>query len=66
MEVPKEVSVELINFCYDHKIPLIITPCRPQKLYICDEGNRELIDKITYITANRSECATIFGTENIE
>lgn len=66
MKVPKQVSVELINFCYEHKIPLIITPCRPQKLYVGDEGNSELIDKITYITANRSECTTIFGTENIE
>ena len=66
MKVAKEVSVELINFCYKHKIPLIITPCRPQKLIITDEGNKELLDKITYITANRSECETIFGTDNIE
>lgn len=66
MKVPKEVSVELINFCYDNKIPLIITPCRPQKLYVGDKGNLELIDKITYITANRKECSIIFGTENIE
>ena len=60
------VSVELINFCYDNDIPIIITPCRPKRLSICDEGNKELIDKITYITANRSECETIFGTDNIE
>lgn len=66
MKAPKEVSVELINFCYEHKIPLVITPCRPQKLCITDEGNKELIDKITYITANKKECATIFGTNNIE
>ena len=66
MKVPKEVSVELINFCYDNDIPIIITPCRPKRLSICDEGNKELIDKITYITANRSECETIFGIDNIE
>jgi len=66
MKVPKEVSIELINFCYDNKIPLIITPCRPQKLFIGDAGNSELIDKITYITANQKECSTIFGTDNIE
>ena len=67
LKVPKEVSVELINFCYENQIPLIITPCRPEKLSIVKEiENLELLDKITYITANRKECATMFGTDNIE
>ncbi|MBE6150815.1 MAG: hypothetical protein E7162_03230 [Firmicutes bacterium] len=66
MKVPKEVSVELINFCHKNDIPIIITPCRPNRLSISEEGNKELIDKITYITANKSECETIFGTDNIE
>lgn len=66
MKVPKEVSVELIEFCYRNEIPLIITPCRPDKLKVSDEGNLELIDKITYITCNKKECETIFETEDIE
>lgn len=66
LKVSKEVTVELINFCDKHSIPLIITPCRPQKLSISEEGNSKLIDKITYITANRKECETIFGTNDIE
>lgn len=66
LKVPKEVSVELIDFCYANNIPLVLTPCRPQKLAISEPGNSELIDKITYITANRKECETIFGTTNIE
>lgn len=66
MKVPKEVSVRLINFCYDNNIPLIIIPCRPQKLNINDSENKELINKITFITANRKECETIFNTDNIE
>ena len=65
MKVAKEVSVELINFCYENNIPIIITPCRPKKLFIGDEGNKELIDKITYITANKEECMNIFGSDNI-
>lgn len=65
MKIPKEVSVALINFCYDNNIPIIVTPCRPTKLSISESGNLELIDKITYITANRTECATIFGTDDI-
>ena len=67
MKIPKEVSVALINFCYDNKIPIVITPCRPQKLSIEeDRSNLDLIDKITYITANKKECEIIFGTSNIE
>lgn len=66
MKIPKEVSVALIEFCYDNSIPIIITPCRPNKLSIDESGNKELIDKITFITCNKSECQTIFGTDNIE
>lgn len=66
LKVPKEVTVELINFCYDNSIPLIITPCRAEKLKLEDDNNKDLIDKITYITANRSECEAIFGTTDIE
>lgn len=66
LKVPKEVTVELINFCYDNNIPIIITPCRAEKLKLNDDNNKELIDKVTYITANRSECETIFGTTDIE
>lgn len=66
MKIPKEVSVELINFCYKNQVPIIITPCRPNKLAINDEENKELIDKITYITCNEEECKIIFNTDNIE
>lgn len=66
LKVPKEVTVELINFCYSNNVPLVLTPCRPQRLAISEEGNKELIDKITYITANKKECEIIFGTDNID
>lgn len=65
LKVPKEVTVELINFCYSNNLPLVLTPCRPQRLALSEEGNKELIDKITYMTANKKECETIFGTDNI-
>ena len=66
LKVPKEVTVELINFCYDNKLPLVITPCRPKKLVISEDNNAELIDKISYITCNKEECMTIFETDDIE
>ena len=66
LKIPKEVTEELINFCYENNKPIIITPCRPEKLKITEANNKELIDKITYITANRVECETIFNTKDIE
>lgn len=66
LKVPKEVTEELIDFCYKNNKPLIITPCRPDKLKINEGRNKELIDKITYITCNRHECETIFGTDDVE
>jgi len=65
MKAPKEVSIALINFCHKNNIPIIVTPCRPDKLKISEPGNAELIDKITYITANKKECETIFGTSDV-
>lgn len=66
LKVPKEVTVELINFCYNKNIPLVITPCHAEKLKIEDDNNKKLIDKVTYITANRKECETMFNTLDIE
>jgi len=66
LKIPKEVTVKLIQFCYENNKMLILTPCRPEKLSIKEEKNKELIDKISIITANRKECETIFGTDDIE
>ena len=66
MKAPKEFSVELINFCHKNDIPIVITPCRPEKLKITEYGNKELLDKINLITCNEKECKTIFNTDNIE
>lgn len=66
LKVPKEVTEELINFCYENDKILILTPCRPEKLSIKEESNLDLIDKISIITCNRKECQTIFGTDDIE
>lgn len=65
MKIPKEVSVRLINFCYDNNIPIIITPCRPKKLDINLKENQDLIEKISFITCNKDECISIFGTDDI-
>ena len=66
MKVPKEVSIKLINFCHEHNIPIIVTPCRPKKLDINLKENQDLIEKISFITCNKDECIAIFGTDDIE
>lgn len=66
LKVPKEVTEKLINFCYKHNKTLILTPCRPEKLSITEQNNKQLIDKISIITANRKECETMFHTKDIE
>ena len=66
LKVPKEVSIELINFCYKNKKTLVLTPCRPERLSISDPENEKLVDKISIITCNKKECETIFNTTNIE
>ncbi len=65
LKVPKEVTQALIEFCHKHNKFLILTPCRPAKLSINEENNKELIDKIDIITCNKSECETIFNTDDI-
>ncbi len=66
LKCPKEVTVALIDFCRENDKTLILTPCRPKKLVISEDNNRELIDKISLITCNEEECKTIFETDDIE
>lgn len=66
LKVPKEVTEELINFCHKHGKFLILTPCRPQKLSIKDDSNKQLIDKISLITCNEKEFETMFNTTDKE
>lgn len=65
MKIPKKVSIKLIDFCSKNNIPIIITPCRPKKLLISEDNNKDIIYKITYITCNEEECKTMFETDNI-
>ena len=62
LKCPIEVTEKLINFCYENNKILVLTPCRPTKL----TGRKDLIDKVSIITCNRSECSAIFGTDDIE
>ena len=60
LKMPKLVFEKLVDFCYQNKKEIIVTPCNPDKLSL------DLIDKISIITANKKECEIIFDTTNIE
>lgn len=66
MKIKKEVSVALIDFCYKNRIPIIITPCRPENLSLLDPKNLELINKITFLTCNEKESKIVFNNDNVE
>lgn len=66
MKCPKDVSVKLINFCNENNVPIVITPCRPEKLVQSDPQNVELINKATLVTANEAECKKMFGNLPLE
>lgn len=56
-KVPKDVTVELINFCHKNNIFLVLTPCRPLKM----RGEKALLNKVDIITCNYDECCKMFG-----
>lgn len=62
LKCPIEVTEKLINFCHKNNKTLILTPCRPDKL----KNRTDLIEKVSFITCNKQECQTIFGTDNID
>lgn len=66
LKIPKSVTEKLINFCYENDKILILTPCRAHKLNINEANNKDLLDKITYITCNEKECKKLFNTNSIE
>ena len=61
MKAPKEFTVELVNFCFKNNVKVVLTPCPADKLNIKNEEDKNLIDKVTFITCNESECLKIFG-----
>lgn len=62
LKCPIEVTERLIDFCYSNHKFLILTPCRPNKLI----KRTDLIDKVNIITCNKTECETIFETDDID
>ena len=65
-KVPKEVYLVLIDFCYQNGVKTVLTPCPSKDLKVSQEGNLELLRKVTYITANEEEAKDISESESIQ
>lgn len=61
-KVPRKVLEELINFCYENKVKTVLTPCPANGYEFDKKENKELLEKITIITANEEEVLKIMGT----
>ena len=61
-KVPRLVLEELINFCYENNVKTVLTPCPANGYEFDKKQNKELLEKITIITANEEEVLKIMGT----
>ena len=61
MKAPKDFTLKLVDFCFKNNVKVVLTPCPADKLNIKNEEDKNLIDKVTFITCNESECLKIFG-----
>lgn len=53
LEIPFDTVKHIINICYENKKPIILNPAPAIKL------DKELINKLTYLTPNEHECRII-------
>ena len=65
-KVPRKVIEALIDFCFKNNVKTVLTPCPAKGYEFCENSNKELLEKITYITANADETKLIMGEEDVE
>ena len=65
MKIPKNVSKKLVDFCFKNNIPIVLTPCKPEKLDYANKEDKAFLDKLTYITCNEKEAQIIFKSNNL-
>lgn len=63
-KMPRETYMKLVDMCYESGVPTVLTPCPFKDLTLNGENaqeNREILDKVTYITANKEEALALAG-----
>ena len=61
-KMPMIVTKYIIDKCYDLGKKIILTPCPPSVIAAKNTDNKQLLDKVTYITANEEESQIVFNT----
>ncbi|EQF28838.1 ribokinase [Clostridioides difficile CD160] len=57
LEIPLETINYVVNFCFENKIKVLVNPAPAIKL------DRDIIEKVTYLTPNEHEYKVVFDTE---
>lgn len=65
-KLPREVLIELIEFCYQNQVKLVLTPCPAKGLEVSNPENKSLLEKVTFITANAEEAKIVTGKKTIK
>ncbi|SFJ88763.1 ribokinase [Thermoflavimicrobium dichotomicum] len=60
LEIPLETVKYVVDFCYEHQVPVILNPAPAQSL------PEEFIQKVTYLTPNEHEVCIIFGCDDVD
>lgn len=60
-KVPADTVDRVLDICHDAEVPVMVTPCPPERLDIMSNEGRARLSKISYITANSEESLIITG-----
>ena len=63
-KLPVETVDRILDVCHDAEVPVMVTPCPPERLDIMSNEGRARLSKISYITANSEESLTITGAND--
>lgn len=58
-EIPQETNEKIIEYCYQHEIPVMLNPAPARKV------SPEILEKITYLTPNEHEFKLLFPDEEL-
>lgn len=59
-ETPEDTVHQLIETCFKWEVPLLLNPAPARSL------DTDLIEKVTFLTPNETECAVLFPDEEME
>lgn len=63
-KINPKVTKKLVELCHENKVPVIMTPSRPENISIINnEENKRLLDKVSIIICDKKEFEVVFGKD---